>query len=68
MITVSVHASNTGPVAGAVVVQAYCGFEDSARIRVTRYARMLCSFAKVTLRPMETKEVQLRITLRTLAR
>lgn len=51
LIDVSVNVHNTGIVASAVVAQAYCGFQDSARVRIMRYARMLCAFTKVFLEP-----------------
>ena len=67
-VTLSVRVTNTGHVAGAAVAQAYCGFLDSHRVRVTRYARMLCSFAKVSLEPKGVATIKLPVTLRTLAR
>ena len=62
--------SNTGNVASAVAVQAYCGYLDSHRkeLRIMRYARMLCAFDKVFLKPGSSATVQLAVTLRTLAR
>jgi hypothetical protein len=50
----SVHVRNAGRVGSAVVVQAYCGFQDAARVRIMRYARMLCGFTKVFLAPGES--------------
>ena len=49
-----VQVRNTGTVASAVVVQAYCGFRDTARVRIMRYAQMLCAFTKVFVAPGES--------------
>ena len=54
VVNLSVYVRNTGRVASAVVVQAYCGFQDIARVRIMRYARMLCGFTKVFLAPGES--------------
>jgi beta-glucosidase len=64
----SVRVRNTGGVASAVTVQAYCSYLDSPRVRVARYVRMLCAFDKVFLQPAESTVVKLPIALRTLAR
>jgi hypothetical protein len=54
VVNLSVHVRNAGRVGSAVVVQAYCGFQDAARVRIMRYARMLCGFTKVFLAPGES--------------
>lgn len=58
-VTVTVEVTNTGPRAGADVVQAYLEAVDSA---VVRPPRELFAFAKVNLAPGERKQV--RLTLR----
>lgn len=65
---VSVKVTNSGSVPGAVAVQVYCSFADSPQLRLTRYARMLCGFSKVLLKPAEEVYVKVPVALRTLAR
>ena len=55
-LTVSVRVTNTGPVAGAEVVQAYVRDPKS---RLPRPEKELQAFARVELRPAETKTVEL---------
>ena len=66
--TVSVTVANTGAVASGVVVQVYCSYADSPRLRLLRYARTLCGFDKVFLGPGQHRIVEVPVRLRTLAR
>ena len=69
VVTVSVTVSNTGPTVGsAVTVQVYCSYLDSPKVRVMRYAHMLCGFTKVFLQPSSTMTATVPVSLRTLAR
>ena len=54
----TVDVTNTGALAGEDVVQLYFGVTDSA---VERAPRQLAAFARVALRPGETKTVQLNV-------
>ncbi|WP_339261511.1 glycoside hydrolase family 3 N-terminal domain-containing protein [Paenibacillus sp. FSL R5-0713] len=57
-VTVSVNVTNTGPYAGAEVVQMYISDVVSS---LTRPAKELKGFAKVNLEPEETQTVEFRI-------
>uniref|UniRef100_UPI00403EFB33 glycoside hydrolase family 3 N-terminal domain-containing protein n=1 Tax=Paenibacillus sp. FSL R5-0517 TaxID=2921647 RepID=UPI00403EFB33 len=57
-VTVSVNVTNTGPYAGAEVVQMYISDVVSS---LTRPAKELKGFAKVNLEPGETQTVEFRI-------
>jgi beta-glucosidase len=59
--TVTLSVTNTGPVAGAEVVQAYVGDVES---EVTRPVRELKSFVKVWLEPGETRSIELSLDQR----
>lgn len=65
---ISIDVTNSGAVAGAVVVQAYCIYLSSPKVRIMRYAKMLCGFEKVHLIPMQKARVDIRIPLDQLAR
>ena len=64
----SVTVRNTGEVASAVTVQAYCSSHNTPRVRVMRYAQLLCAFTKVFLQPNASTTARLPVALRTLAR
>ncbi len=57
-VSVTVPVSNTGRMAGDEVVQVYLRDEVSS---VTRPVEELCGFKRVTLRPGETKQVEIAI-------
>jgi beta-glucosidase len=67
-VEASVTVANTGRVASSVTAQAYCSYLDSPRLRVVRWASMLCGFTKVFLRPGQATTAHVNITLSTLAR
>lgn len=66
--SISVAVKNTGAIASAVPVQVYCSFTGSPRLRLLRYARLLCGFTKVFLNPAEEAAVTIKVALHTLAR
>jgi beta-glucosidase len=63
-LTVSLEVTNTGLVAGAEVVQLYVGDKEAS---VLRPVRELKAFAKVFLKPGETKTVTLTLNARSFA-
>ncbi|MBO3085139.1 beta-glucosidase [Cellulomonas fengjieae] len=63
-VTVTVTVTNTGPVAGAEVVQVYL---RDPRAAVLRPTRELKAFAKVALEPGESREVAFALTARDLS-
>lgn len=63
-VTVTVPVTNTGAVAGAEVVQLYVGDDKAPVVRPTKELR---AFAKVTLQPGETRDVELRVAAADLA-
>jgi beta-glucosidase len=63
-LTVSVDVTNAGPVAGKETVQVYVHDQKS---RLARPPKELKGFAKVELRPGETKTVTIRLDLRAFA-
>jgi beta-glucosidase len=64
VVRFSVDVRNTGPVAGAEVVQLYVSYPDSA---VERAVRELKGFAKVALEPGETQTVEISVPVNDLA-
>ncbi len=63
-VTVSVQVTNTGPVAGKEIVQVYVHDRKSSLIRPPKELR---AFAKVALKPGETKTVSLQLDFRAFA-
>lgn len=63
-VHVTVTVTNTGPVAGAEVVQVYVG---DPRSQVQRPVRELKAFTKTTLQPGEPQELQLELGARDLS-
>jgi len=63
-ITASVDVTNTGKVAGEEVVQLYVGYKGS---KVDRPVKDLKAFAKVALKPGETRTVTLEVKAENLA-
>ena len=63
-ITVSVDITNTGKRTGDEVVQLYVAQPDS---KVERPAKKLCGFERVTLKPKETRTVEIPLKASTLA-
>lgn len=60
----TVEVTNTGSMEGAEVIQLYVGCENSA---VERPAKVLRDFARVSLKPGETKKVCLSVTKKAMA-
>ena len=67
-VDVTVSVTNAGRVMGKVVVQVYCGYADSSKLRLLRYARMLCGFSKVALDPGQSRTVHVPVALHSLLR
>lgn len=65
LATVRATVTNTGAREGAQVVQLYVGREGTGHVQ--RAARELAGFAKVSLAPGESREVELPVTQRDLA-
>ncbi|WP_265520193.1 glycoside hydrolase family 3 C-terminal domain-containing protein [Oerskovia flava] len=63
-VTVGVRVTNTGPVAGAEVVQVYVGDPEAS---VQRPERELKAFTKVPLAPGESRELTFELTARDLS-
>jgi beta-glucosidase len=59
LIKVSVKIKNTGPVAGAEVVQLYIGFSNSS---IDRSLKLLKGFQKVYLKPGEIQTLQFNVS------
>jgi beta-glucosidase len=65
-VRASVDVTNTGPVAGAEVVQLYTSTPDAPAAR-QRPAKRLAGFTKVTLRPHQTRRVSFAVHVPDLA-
>ncbi len=67
-VTVTVTVHNVGAIAASVVVQAYCRYHEAPKLRVLRYAQVLCGFVKRLIRPGASVKVKVPLALRALAR
>lgn len=59
-LIVKACVTNTGDVEGKEVVQVYAGYENS---KIDRPVKQLCAFDKVSLKPQETREIDIEVNL-----